>query len=253
MQRKSFVIMAALVLGLALGVAFRPALVGVSASAQTPSPTPSAAPSQTQPKATGTSLREEFLNQLASALGIQRAALDSAITSAGNSTADAAVQQGTLTQAQADALKQRVQAGDVGSLFGGRGGGRGFGGGPQLAGVQQAMLDAAAKALNLTTDELKTQLRSGQTLAQLAQANNTTEQAVTNAALAAAKTQLDQAVANGTLTQAQADAAYAEIQQRGLMLKGPGGHGRGGRGPRGTPTNPATPASPAPSSTSTNL
>lgn len=262
MQRKSFVIMAALVLGLALGVAFRPALVGVSASAQTPSPTPSAAPSQAaspaqaQPNATGTALRDLFLDQLASALGIQRSALDSAITTAGNNTADAAVQQGTLTQAQADTLKQRVQAGDLGSFFGGRGGGRGFGGGPQLAGVQQAMLDAAAKALNLTTDELKTQLRSGQTLAQLAQANNTTEQAVTNAALAAAKTQLDQAVANGTLTQAQADAAYAEIQQRGLMLKGPGGHGRGGRGQGGTPTDPATPstpASPAPSSSNTNL
>lgn len=250
MQRKSFVIMAALVLGLALGVAFRPALVGVSVSAQTQPPAQIQTPSQAQPNATGTALRDLFLNQLASALGIQRGALDSAITSAGNSTADTAVQQGTLTQAQADALKARVQSGDVGAFFGSRGGR----GGPQLAGVQQAMLDAAAKALNLTTDELKTQLRSGQTLAQLAQANNTTEQAVTDAALAAAKTQLDQAVASGTLTQAQADAAYAELQQRGLVLKGPrGGHGPGGRG-QGTPTDPATPSTPAsPQPSSTNL
>lgn len=183
-------------------------------------------------------------------MNIQRAALDSAITSAGNSTADTAVQQGTLTQAQADALKARVQAGDLGTLFGGRGG-RGGPGGLKLPGVHQAMFDAAAQALNLTADELMTQLRSGQTLAQLAQANNTTEQAVTDAALAAAKTQLDQAVAAGTLTQAQADAAYAELQQRGLMLKGPrGGH----RGERGAPTDPATPSTPAsPQPSSTNL
>ena len=36
-----------------------------------------------------------------------------------------------------------------------------------MAGVKQAMLDAAAKALNITTDELTTQLRSDQTIAQL--------------------------------------------------------------------------------------
>lgn len=251
MQRKSFVIMAALVLGLALGVAFRPALLGVSANAQTQPPTQTQTPAQTQPNAAGTGLHELFLDQLASNLGIQRSALDSAITSAGNSTADAAVQQGTLTQAQADALKQRVQSGDVGALFGGHGGRGGMRGGPELAGVRQAMLDAAAKALNITTDELKTQLRSGQTLAQLAQAHNTTEQAVTDAALAAAKTQLDQAVTNGTLTQAQADAVYAELQQHGLMLKGPGGHGRGGRGAPADPAAPSTPASPQ--SSSTNL
>lgn len=244
MQRKSFVIMAALVLGLALGVAFQPALVGMSASAQTQPPTQTQRPAQAQP----TALRDLFLSQLAASLNIQRSALDSAIASAGNSTADTAVQQGTLTQAQADALKARVQAGDLDALFGGRGG-RGGPGGMKLPGVHQAMFAAAAQALNLTTAELMTQLRNGQTLAQLAQANNTTEQAVTDAALAAAKTQLDQAVAAGTLTQAQADAAYAKLQQRGLMLKGPRGGHRGERAASADPATPSTPASPQPSST----
>jgi len=105
--------------------------------------------------------------------------------------------------------------------------------------VQQAMVDAAASTLGITADELKTQLRSGQTLAQLAQANATTEQAVVNAALAAAKTRLDAAVTAGTLTQAQADGAYTQLQQRGAQLFVP--HGRG-RGNRGAPTQPtATP------------
>lgn len=245
MQRRSFVITAALVAGLLLGIVLGPSLRGLSASAQTPTPVPSQAPAQTQPAARSNTLFNTFLDQLAATLNIQRSALDSAITSAGNSTADAAVQQGTLTQAQADALKARVQAGELAALWGGRGK---HGGGPRVAGVQQAMLDAAARTLTLTTDELVTQLRSGQTVAQLAQAHNTTEQAVIDAALAAAKTQLDQAVANSTLTQAQADTIYAELQQRGAQLltaRGGKQRGRNGQTVPGTPAAPTPPAAPA--------
>jgi L-alanine-DL-glutamate epimerase-like enolase superfamily enzyme len=221
MQRKSFVITAALVMGLALGIVLSPMVRGSNASAQTQPPAQAAAPAN--------SLWNSFLDKLAGALNIQRSALDSAITSAGNSTADEAVQQGTLTQAQADALKARIQAGDIGALRGGRGDKLG---GPHMGGaVQQAALDAAAKALNITSAELLTQLHSGQSLAQIAQAHNTTEQAVTTAALAAAKTQLDQQVTAGTLTQAQADAFYAHLQQQGAQLLTPRGRGRGG--PRG--------------------
>jgi hypothetical protein len=238
MQRRSIIIAAALVAGLALGIIVGPTVGSSLASAQTQPP------AQTQSTAPGGTLRNLFLDKLAAALNIQRSALDSAITSAGSSTADAAVQQGTLTQAQADALKARIQAGDLGALFGGRGG---PGGGRQLDGVKQAMLDAAARTLNITTAELQTQLRSGQTLAQLAQAHGTTEQAVISSALAAAKTQLDQAVSGGTLTQTQADAIYAQLQQQGANLLTPRGHGFGGRGGRGAPTNPQAPtATPQP-------
>lgn len=243
MQRRSFMITAALVVGLILGIVFGPQVRGinVSAQAQTPTQTPAPAqpqvPAQSQAPAATNGLWNQFLDKLAGTLNIQRSALDSAITSAGSSTVDDAVQQGTLTQPQADALKARLQAGDLRALLGGRGG-KGPGR-PQVAGVKQAMLDAAAQALNITTAELITQLRSGQTLAQLAQAHNTTEQAVTSAALAAAKTQLDQAVTNGTLTQAQADSFYAQLQQQGAQLLTSGGRGRGGR--HGVPGQPATP------------
>jgi hypothetical protein len=220
MQRKSIIITAALLAGLALGIIVGPTVRSSVASAQVQ------LPQQGQSAAPGGSLWSLFLDKLATALNIQRSALDSAIVSAGNSTADAAVQQGTLTQAQADALKARIQAGDLGALFGGRGG-HGGPGGAQFDAVKQAMLDAAAKTLNITTAELQTQLRSGQTLAQLAQAHNTTEQAVVSAALAAAKSQLDQAVSGGSLTQAQADTIYAQLQQQGANLLAP--HGRGGR------------------------
>jgi hypothetical protein len=237
MRRRSFLYAGLLAAGLALGIVAAPALGG-AASAQTQPPGAAQA-------ATGDTLRTLFLDKLAATLGIQRSALDSALTSAGVGAVDTAVQQGTLMQAQADAIKARVQAGDVGALLGGHGPGGpgGPGRGPIDAGVHQAMFDAAAKALGITSDELKTQLRSRQTLAQLAQAHGTTEQAVVDAALAAAKTQLAQAVSGGTLTQAQADTIYAELQQRGGdLLAGPGpGRGPGGRHGGRSPAQPAAP------------
>ena len=172
-------------------------------------------------------VRSLFLDNVAEALGIDHTALDSAISTAASSTADEAVANGTLTQEQADRLEARIQSGDFG--FGGGRGGRGFPGGVRIDGVRDAIVTAAAQTLSLTEDELHTQLRDGQTLAQIAHAQGTTEQAVIDAALAAAKTELDTAVANGTVTQAQADAAYAQLQERGADLifggrGGPGGH-----------------------------
>ncbi|MCS6940905.1 MAG: hypothetical protein NZM94_16660 [Roseiflexus sp.] len=222
----------AIALGLALGIVIGPLVSATTASAQS-----------SQTTYPGASLWNDFLDQLAAALNIQRATLDSAIQTAGNKTIDNAVQQGTLTQAQGDALKARLQAGDLGVLWGR---GRGKGPGMQaLANVRQAMLDAAAQKLGMTATDLITQLRSGQTLAQIAQSKGVSEQDVVNAALAAAKTQLDQAVANGSLTQAQADAIYTNLQQKGSLLFTPRGRGFHGRGWWGAPVTPT----PSPSST----
>lgn len=250
MRRKSILIVAAMVVGLALGAVFGPTIGSTVASAQS-QPPGQAAPTSPGTNGPGDALRSLFLDKLAAALNIQRSALDSAITSAGASAADAAVQQGTLTQEQADALKARVQAGDVGALWGGRG----FGGhGPMDGGVRDAMVTAVAKALNITPDELMTQLHGGQTLAQIAQAHNTTEQAVVDAALAAAKTQLAQSVTDGKLTQAQADSIYAQLQQQGAQVLTPRGpHGHGPMGGPGAPQSPTAPQAPTtPQSSSTN-
>ena len=245
MQRKSWIITLALIAGLALGIVFGPSVRGLSAYAQTPSPSasPSASTSaSTSPKDT---LRSLFLDKLAAALNIDRTALDSAIVTAGNGTADEAVANGTLTQAQADALKARIQAGDYG--FGGGRGGKGghgvFGGGVRVDGLQDAVLNAVTTTLNLSQEELTTQLRSGQTLDQIATAQGTTTQAVTDAALAAAKTQLDQAVANGSVTQTQADAIYARLQEQGsqFLLRGGRGFGHHGGGPHGDRDEEGTP------------
>ncbi|MCS6841743.1 MAG: hypothetical protein NZ699_07570 [Roseiflexus sp.] len=233
MKLARFLTIGAIALGLVLGIAIGPLFSATTASAQSSSQT-------TYP---GASLWNDFLDQLAAALNIQRATLDSAIQTAGARAIDNAVQQGTLTQAQGNALKARLQAGDIGVLWGR---GRGKGPGMQaLANVRQAMLDAAAQKLGMTATDLISQLRSGQTLAQIAQSKGVAEQDVINAALAAAKTQLDQAVANGSLTQTQADAIYANLQQKGSLLFTPRGRGFHGRGWWSAPVTPT----PSPSST----
>ncbi|GAC1647897.1 MAG: hypothetical protein NVS4B8_20780 [Herpetosiphon sp.] len=228
MQRKKLIPAAALAAGLVLGAAAGPGFHSTQVSAQT------------QPAAKTGTLQSLFFDKLATALHIQRPALDTAISTASKDAAAAAVQQGTLTQAQADALNQRVQGGDLGVLLDEHEGKGGF---PMMGAVQQAMVDAAAKTLGITSSELRTQLQSGQTIAQLAQSHNTTEQAVTTAALAAAKGQLDATVKAGTITQAQADAIYSRLQQRGANLFSR--HGRGhGRG-QGLPGQSVTPKAPS--------
>ena len=113
-MRRSYTIMAAIMAGLVLGIIFAPTLGSSIASAQTTPPT-------TTTTSPFDGLRTMFLDKLAAALNIQRSALDTAITTAGTGTADEAVTAGTLTQEQADAIKARIQAGDLGALWGKQG------------------------------------------------------------------------------------------------------------------------------------
>lgn len=231
MQWRRFGTRAALTGALALGLGF--GLVGQAAVTSAQTTPPAAATSEAG------SLGSRFLDQLAAALGIQRGELDSAMSSAASSTAAAAVADGSLTQAQADALTARAQAGDYGAFFGGRGGRGGQHGGARVDGLHEAMAAAAAQELGITAEELRAALRDGQSVAELAAAHGTSEQAVKDAALAAAKTTLDAAVAGGSLTQEQADAIYARLEERGPL---PGGRG----GPRGGRVPPAAPTTTAP-------
>jgi hypothetical protein len=104
----------------------------------------------------------------------------------------------------------------------GRGpGGRGLG----LEGLQ-----AAAEALNMTTDELINALRSGQTLEQLAEAAGVDIQEVQDAIQAAQseafRTRIQQAVTDGTITQEHADWLLEGLDKG--FIGGPGGFGLGG-------------------------
>ncbi|HEX7592886.1 MAG TPA: hypothetical protein VF429_01825, partial [Anaerolineae bacterium] len=85
------------------------------------------------------------------------------------------------------------------------------------ASVASAELDAAAKALGMTTADLTTALQS-ETLLTLAQEKNVDVAKLRTAIADAEKAALDQAVKDGKLTQAQVDALKANIKPENIDL-----------------------------------
>ena len=132
----------------------------------------------------------------------------------------------------------------------------------------QAALEAAAKALGMTANELSAQLWGGKTLADIADAKGVdiavVKTAVEAALKAETKTAIQDAVTAGTLTQAKADwllegldKGYWGAGQEGGFGMGPSGFdmGHGGRGgpggPNGTAPNSTTPNGTTPNGTTT--
>jgi hypothetical protein len=152
------------------------------------------------------------------------------------------VDDGTLTQAQADKVIAALQA--AGPLGGGHMGGDGDGdhgpGGPGIG--RGAGFDSVATLLGVTTDELQTALQGGQPLAQIAEAHGKTAQDVVDVLVADITQHFADEVAAGEHTQAEADQMIAAFTQQitdavnngGPVMGGPGGPGRpGGRGHHG--------------------
>jgi len=129
--------------------------------------------------------------------------------------------------------------------------GRGPGDGQGGSGLRQVELEAAAKVLGMTADELSTALQSGKTLAQVATDKGVDIQKVQDAIQAAhaveMRDRIQQAVDDGTITQANADWLLEGLDKGfigvpgGFGLGGPrGGHGLGD-GPLAQPTQQSTP------------
>lgn len=135
-------------------------------------------------------------------------------------------------------------------LHGGPGGGRG-----QHLGTVE--LEAAAKALNMTTDELTAALNSGKTLETISQEAGVDFADVQSAIQAAHATEMrdriQQAVADGTITQENADWLLEGLDKGFIGVPGAFSFG-GPHGPRpdqnsGTQsTQPTQPALPVPTS-----
>jgi hypothetical protein len=155
--------------------------------------------------------RQQYLNDVAKRLNVTPAQLKSALQGAAVDQLEAAVKAGKLTQAQADALKQRIQQGAPGGLpFIGPLGPGGPGRAPLGFGLRGAVFfgphapaAAVAKYLGLTEVQLLKQLQNGKSLADIAKAQGKTTAGLEQAITAAAKTRLDKAVANKRLTAAQ--------------------------------------------------
>jgi hypothetical protein len=112
---------------------------------------------------------------------------------------------------------------------GGPGGG-GPRGGP--GGGGPGRLDAAAAAIGISVDDLRTAVQDGATVAAVAADNDVDVQTVIDALVAAATTHLDGTVADGRLTEAEATQRKADLVERitamvnGELPAGGPGHGR---------------------------
>ena len=168
--------------------------------------------------------QQTFLNDAAKRLNVTPAELKAALQGAYGDRLDAAVAAGKITKEQAEAMKQRSAQG-LPLFGGGRHMGFGFGHhGP-------ASLAGAATYLGLTEAELRTELQSGKTLAQIAKDKGKTADGLKKALTDNVKKKLDAAVKAGQLTQAQADALQARMTEHLDDLisgtGGPRGHGDG--------------------------
>ena len=119
----------------------------------------------------------------------------------------------TINQSQADAVVKAIT--DAGPGPGGQGPGgdrmrgQGMGGGNDRPGI-----DAAATALGMTVDELRTQLESGTSIAEIATTKSIDVNTIIDALVAEAKTHLDQAVADGKVTQDEATKRLDDMRTR---------------------------------------
>ena len=130
------------------------------------------------------------------------------------------VSAGTITQAQADAVIEALQAAKPEGRHGP---------GP---GIVHASIDTAAKALGVTSEELRTALRDGKSVADVAGEKGVDVQVVIDALVAEAQERIATAVSDGRITQAQADERLATLTDD--VTKIVNGEGRGfgrGRGP----------------------
>jgi hypothetical protein len=169
--------------------------------------------------------QKAFLDDVAKRLNVTRDKLDEAIKGAASDRIDAAVAAGKLTKEQGDAAKKRLESASGLPLLGlGLGAGRGphpggprgpggpgrpgFGFGPGMS------LSAAAKFLGLSDADLRTQLRDGKSLADIAKDKGKTTADLKAAMKTAITSELDQAVKDKKLTADQRTKILADIDTR---------------------------------------
>jgi polyhydroxyalkanoate synthesis regulator phasin len=180
-------------------------------------------------------MHQAYLNALAGRLGISVDQLQAAMK---QSLINQAVSEGKLTQEQASRMIQAIQdgkgpghpgMGQRGQRPGPRGQGQGQGqrgpGGPQVV----------ADLLGMTPEQLRTELQSGKSLAQVAEANGVSRDTLKAKMLDAQKARLDAAVAAGRITAEQAQQRMSQMSANiDKMLDATPGQRRGPR-PAGTP------------------
>jgi len=164
-------------------------------------------------------LRERFHEIVAEILGVPVSDYDQALVDAQEQVLDEAVTEGFLTEEQAQRMQERFGDGDFPEMMGPRGMfPRGGKGGMPFGGMRGApdgnSLDAVAEALGLTTDELKTELEAGKSIAAVAEEKGVDVATITDAYVEQMSEHLAQAVEDGKMTQDQVDSMLENARAR---------------------------------------
>jgi hypothetical protein len=147
---------------------------------------------------------QAVVDDAAEQLGVEPSELTAALKEALANRVDAAVAAGRLTEAEGEAMKERIEAGEV-PLFGL--------GGPGLH-RHHVDLDTAADYLGMSEANLRAALDDGETLAQLARARDKSVAGLVDAMTKSATAELNEAVESGRLTDAQRDSIVAGLKER---------------------------------------
>ncbi|OGO50974.1 MAG: hypothetical protein A2148_03045 [Chloroflexi bacterium RBG_16_68_14] len=183
------------------------------------------------------SLREEFLSRLAENLGISVEKLEQALSQTALGLVDQALADGRITEEKATELRERIESGE-GPLF------------PHLRphpgphhrGV--GVVRQVAEFLGLEPQEVFEALKSGQSLAQIADAQGSSADKLKAFLLSELEQYLAQAVEKGRITQEQADQKLEDSTARlDDLIDSTGGPGFGGPWwPHGPKEDEATPS-----------
>jgi lipoate-protein ligase A len=167
---------------------------------------------------------ERFIAETAERLGITPEELTAAMTEAQFEIIEDKVVEGALTEEQATKLKERIEEYGPLSVIGlkHRVGHRAICLGARLVVV------SAAEVLGKEPAEVAEAVKSGESLAEQAEAQGVSVDDFTAALLDAVKAKLDEKVAEGKITQEQADRALAAIEEHIDRVVQFGGAGEGG-------------------------
>jgi hypothetical protein len=172
-------------------------------------------------------LRERLLDgktlaQVAQEQNVDVQEVIDAMVAAASAHIDEEVQEGDLTEGEANERKANLEERITRLVNEGpqRGAGPHGHGGPR---GHVLKLDAAAEALGISAEDMRDQLRNGKTIAQVAQERNVDVQRVIDAMVAEANARIDEKVQNGDLTADEANERKADLEERitELVNEGP--------------------------------
>jgi polyhydroxyalkanoate synthesis regulator phasin len=181
-----------------------------------------------------TELRGRMGEAVAGVLGISVEEHGAVMDTARQQVIEQAVDEGVLSQEQADGMLERMESGfgfkdmpfgqggrmsgEMGGEMGGRmsgemGGEMGGRMSGRIGGPENSLISVAADQLGLTVDELLAELEDGRSIADVAEQRGVDAQTIADAYIAVRTERLDEAVAEGRITQEQADEMLAHVTE----------------------------------------